>query len=66
MFGIAIKDVVLGQVQKPLRVSESNQRSLAGRLFHQETVQSVCVFDERGDVSLYLKKTPEGVYREGV
>lgn len=65
MFGLSMKVDKLGYLEKEFdTLTEHEVRSQAGSLFHAKSVQSVCVFDGGGNVSLYLKKTPEGVHRE--
>ncbi len=67
MFGLSMKVDKLGYLDKKFEgLDEHDVRSKAGSLFHAKSVESVCVFDESGNVSLYLKKTPDGVHREGV
>ena len=39
-------------------------KKFAGSIFHADPVQSVCVYNDRGAVALYLKKTADGVVRE--
>lgn len=39
-------------------------KSLAGKAFHSDYVESVCVFDNTGEARLYLRKTSNGVIRE--
>ena len=39
-------------------------KSIAGKSFHKDFIQSVCVYDYKGTARLYLKKTANGVIRE--
>lgn len=71
MLGLSVKLESVGYLMKeyPRLNSESKRdihtvKSKAGKLFHEDNVISVCVFDEAGNAHLYLKKTPNGVYRE--
>lgn len=62
-FGLAMK---LNGVYFEKRFTKSlhDVKSIAGKAFHVEAVQSVCVYDPAGVARLYLKKTPNGVVRE--
>jgi hypothetical protein len=65
MFGVNVKLQDVGRVD--VRLPGANKhiaKSIAGTLFHGSKVISTCVFDENGNVPLYLKKTANGVYRE--
>ena len=64
MFGLNVKLAGIGSVEAPRVEDRHEQKSFAGRLFHNPLVESVCVFDETGEVPLYLKKTSQGVYKE--
>lgn len=45
--------------------SRHGAKSHAGGEFHREDVQSVCVFDDAGNVHLYLRKDADGsIHRE--
>ena len=50
--------------EKRLKKSLHDVKSIAGKAFHVEAVQAVCVYDHDGVARLYLKKTPNGVHRE--
>ena len=66
-YGLSVKFVTpLGSFvgQRRFDTSRHDVKSQAGRLFHSEHVNSVCVFDPAGEAHLYLKKTADGVVRE--
>lgn len=64
MYGLSVKLDKVGYVDVRSEGELHPVKSLAGHLFHEPAVQSVCVYDEKGTARLYLKKTPEGVHRE--
>lgn len=65
MFGLSMKVAGVGVVKKEWkRATLHDVKSKAGKAFHADNVESVCVFDEDGTARLYLKKTADGVYRE--
>lgn len=71
MIGLSLKLATVGYVQKEFARMDANSKrdlhavkSKAGKVFHADNVESVCVFDESGTARLYLKKTPDGVYKE--
>jgi hypothetical protein len=63
-FGLCVKMangyIDLHPIIQPLH----DVKSVAGRMFHNESVISACVYDKLGTARLYLKKTPLGVVRE--
>ena len=71
MIGLNLKLATVGYLTKEFpRLNANSKRDLhtvkskAGKAFHADNVESVCVFDENGTARLYLKKTPNGVYKE--
>lgn len=65
MLGISFNIEGIGYVEaRYKRKCLHEVKSLAGKVFHRPDVISVCVFDETGNVPLYLRKTPFGIYRE--
>jgi hypothetical protein len=65
MLGINFNIEGIGYVEARYHRKELHAvKSLAGKVFRRPDVISVCVFDETGNVPLYLRKTPFGVYRE--
>lgn len=66
MFGLNVKLQKVGYVETKFQESVSLHavKSYAGKIFHDDEVLSVCVFDEKGTARLYLKKTENGVIRE--
>jgi hypothetical protein len=66
-FGILAKihtDIVAGSVDMRFDKTRHDVKSIAGKLFRDPSIESVCVFDPFGISHLYLKKTAEGVVRE--
>ncbi len=71
MLGLSVKLNHVGYLEKEYaRLDSSDRRDIhsikskAGKLFHDDNVESVCVFDEAGNAHLYLRKTANGVIRE--
>lgn len=63
-FGLQLKIEDVGYVEKRFRRSLHDVKSKAGKAFHKPFVQSVCVYDHKGNARLYLKKTQNGTIRE--
>jgi hypothetical protein len=64
-YGISVTIEGVGCLeQKWTSLSRHEVKSRAGKAFHGPNVKSVCVYDNSGEVQLYLKKTPNGVVRE--
>jgi hypothetical protein len=62
--GLNVKFNDIGYVDLRHAVDLHSVKSVAGTLFHSPRVKSVCVYDPRGVVHLYLKKTSDGIIRE--
>jgi hypothetical protein len=62
--GLKIKFENIGYVDLRNAVDVHRVKSVAGKLFHADSVKSVCVYDATGTARLYLKKTDGGVVRE--
>ena len=64
-YGLSVELADIGYVEMCARGTDLHTvKSKAGKAFHADNVNRVCVFDETGKAHLYLKKTPTGVYRE--
>jgi hypothetical protein len=62
--GLSINVRGIGYLEGKRSTNLHKQKARAGRLFHNDSIISVCVFDETGTARLYLKKTENGVVRE--
>jgi hypothetical protein len=54
-YGLKVKIVRVGYVEARMR-KQNTVLAIAGTLFHDREVESVCVFDGRGTPRLFLKK----------
>jgi len=63
-YGVSVNVDGLGYLKATAKRDLHSAKSKAGKAFHAENVKSVCVYAEDGTAKLYLKKTPNGVYRE--
>jgi hypothetical protein len=55
VYGLKIKVVGLGYIDSRLH-RQREVLALAGKVFHDPRVESVCVYDKRGTARLFLKK----------
>jgi len=63
--GISYKiDGSKGRRHPKLLTSLHGAKSVAGKAIKKDEVLSVCVYDATGQVKYYLKKTPNGIYKE--
>ena len=63
-YGLQLKIEGIGYTERRFRKSLHEVKSKAGKAFHKSFVQSVCVYDSKGNARLYLKKTDNGTIRE--
>lgn len=53
-----------GKYTKMTFESSHEAKSYGGKIFHDEKVDSVAVFEKHGPILLVLQKTPHGVIRQ--
>jgi len=49
-----------GRLDMRYELSLHEVKAIAGKDFHQTFIKSVCVYDNKGTVKLYLKKNEDG------
>jgi len=63
VYGTKVEIRGVGRLRARERTDRHEAKSRAGKMFHNDAVRSVCVYDEAGTVALYLRKGVNGVIR---